>query len=212
MLVDLSNLGPKGVIDVRNARRIYSQVSPRGAVGSAGLLLKCATSPDPTAPSVSHGSESEVDLSGADIVELDVEHAGWLHVVCDDEQSGAAVDLFTYAPDIVQGETVEQIVDLTAKGQRTPLVDVRRYDRAFVLADTVLSNSAVLEARATLDPSVQPVAYSPAATINLAGTLTEIDVSGAAYLSTYCTTAQSGQRARLFWYFRTFIPANIKDV
>jgi hypothetical protein len=202
MLVDLSSTGPRGIIDVTNAEELHIQAQPGGTIGSAVLEMRRAFSTDPTSPTVSLGAN--VDLAGG-VTTVDVTDTAYIRLYCATAQSGASCEVQSRATGDITGRVFEQGVDLTAVGPRPAWATQGGDDTAQVIASTPLANSAVLAARRAQGAGFEPDDFGTPVTIALDGTVTEVPVSSAGFVVPVCTTAQSDQRATLYWYVRSSV-------
>lgn len=200
MRVDLSATGPKGVIDVRNVRYVYVQAQGGGSVGSAVLTLRRSFSERLDSPAVEFGGGTTADLTGG-IVTIDVTDTAYVRLVCTTASAGADAEVSWSTSGEVEGVAFWQEVRLDAAGPK-PEIDAAAYESALVVASVPLSNTAALSIRETQDLRATPQDYDTPASVALDGTVTEIPVVSSAWAVPVCTTAQSGQTAELFWYFR----------
>lgn len=201
MRIDLDTVGVKGAMSVERVRRVLIQCVPvDGSPSTAVVEVKRAFSP--SSPSASFSSTQTLTLDGSAITAIDVTDTAWIHLVCTTAESGIRVNVEIETRGSVDGMAFEDTYDLADTGPRGT-VDVSRRRRAFVMLRGDESNSAVLEIKKRIGTGTNALSFSSAVTPTIDGsTITEIDTDEPGFLVPVCTTSQSEQRARVWWYVR----------
>lgn len=203
MTIDLSIGGVKFVEDVTTKRRVLIQA--KSAIGNpttAVLEVKRAFSSRLDSPSVSFASTQTVTLDGSAILEIDVTDTAWLHFDVTTAQAGTKVEIAVEKYGDMEGYAFSERINLAVTGTQS-IFSVQTGFKSFVLAEPHLSNTAAIEIMRSIDESYTDIPFIPAVNLSIDGaTITEIDTSAATVLVSDCGTAQSGQRANMYWYVR----------